>query len=635
MAVMENNEPLEHEAGPPSVRVGALIVDELIRCGVREAVVCPGSRSAPLALALAEASRAGRIRLHVRTDERGAAFLALGMAKASGTPVPVVMTSGTAVANCLPAMVEATLTHAPLVVISSNRPWSYVGTGANQTIDQREIFGSHAAARAELDSQTAGDRQVRATVDRLIREVVDPVSGGGGHLDVPFVEPLVPGAATDVTLLAQELAQELAQRSDEDTSRGTAGDVPLREYAPATREQRLPFGQVTVDVSRRTLVIAGSVTDEAWAREILEVLADLPVLAEPMAPAPDFPIHSAAASMFTAAQVAHGEYSAATRPEQIIVVGRPTLHRSVTQLLADPDIDITVLTETNTVPDVAHTARRIGSSIRLTGEHPAGWVDVCRAISDLGVEAVRHALGTDESDPSQVFSGMHAVAAVADALRDGDTLVLGASSTVRDASRAGLPFDGVRTIANRGAAGIDGTIATAIGTALATQSARPEELRAPRTVAVLGDLTFIHDATSILFHPQEPVPGNLVVVVINDDGGAIFEGLEPGGDTLRTFDDGASAFERVFGTPTGTDLGALCRAGGVGHIPVENLVELAQVMDTQQEAGNWAALEEAHGADADKLEHITKEGVLVIEARVSRQWRPELERKIRERVSPR
>ena len=125
------------------MRAGLVLVDQLIRSGVREAVLCPGSRNSPLNLAFVEAERVGRVRLHVRTDERSAAFLALGLAKVSRRPVPVVMTSGTAVANCLPAMVEATLSGVPLVVLSANRPLSMLGAGANQTIDQAEIFGSH------------------------------------------------------------------------------------------------------------------------------------------------------------------------------------------------------------------------------------------------------------------------------------------------------------------------------------------------------------------------------------------------------------------------------------------------------------------------------------------------------------
>ena len=315
----------------PAVLLGAVLVDELIRNGIREAVVCPGSRSAPLALAFAEASRAGRLRLHVRTDERSAAFLALGLAKYSNSPVPVVMTSGTAVANCLPAMVEATATKVPLLILSANRPWSMVGTGANQTIQQREIFGAHAVATLELDAAidavTAGAaapsasantaagadeaapaaaldttnplvRRVRVKVDELLRAATHPSRGGGAHLDIPLREPLVPETITQLTLLARQLA--------EGPARATAAEqptAPARTYVLPKQAARLPYGEATVDASKRTLVIAGSVSDRAWAREQLEELGDLPVLAEPTSPAPDFPVHPAAAAKIGRAHV--------------------------------------------------------------------------------------------------------------------------------------------------------------------------------------------------------------------------------------------------------------------------------------------------------------------------------------------
>lgn len=672
---MKDSDDKRNTDTSPAVLVGATLVDELIRAGVREAVVCPGSRSAPLALAFAEASRAGRLRLHVRTDERTGAFLALGLAKYSGRPVPITMTSGTAVANCLPAMVEATLSHVPLLVLSANRPWSMIGTGANQTIEQRDIFGKHAVATLELDAAidvataapaiTSSDtapapthatdtaraaliRQTRVKVDELVAAATDPIRGGGAHLDIPLREPLVPASATALTLLARDLAGAIAgassepgaatpitpttptspattaeQTSPESGAADPAGKAsatltpteptpaqPARTYIAPPQATRVPFGEATIDVSKRTLVIAGSVTDAAWAREQLEVLGDVPVLAEPTAPAPDFPVHPAAAAMFTSSLVAAGEYSAETRPEQVIVLGRTTLHRPVTRLLADPSIDITVLTETSTITDVARTARRVASTVRVTGEQPATWLQVCRGISDLGVEATRDAITA--STKAGHFTGLHAAGVLTDALRDGDAFFVGASSAIRDVARTGLPFDGVRTLANRGVAGIDGLVSSAIGVALAHASADPTALRSPRTLALVGDLSFIHDATALHFGPNEPVPDNLVIVVANDDGGAIFEGLEPGREDLRTFDDGTLAFERVFGTPTGADISAMCEAAGVDWIGVRNVGELAEALADHEDAG----------------------GFLVIEAAVDRAARVELDRQIRAKVTP-
>lgn len=590
-------EPL---SSPVAVHAALVLVDQLIRCGVQEAVLCPGSRNSPLNLAFVEAERVGRVRLHVRTDERSAAFLALGLAKVSRQPVPVVMTSGTAVANCLPAMVEARLSGVPLIVLSANRPLSMLGSGANQTIDQAEIFGSHSVCTLNTgnlalegeDIKVPGDvatsraggaaAQLRDLVCQLVAAAVDPIDGGGVHLDVPLREPLVPPTLDELSLWASAVT----------------GNTPEPRGV-----RSLPFGQVEVDLSRRTLVIAGSVSDVAWARAIMDELADVPTIAEPIAPAPDFPVHSAAVDMFSTQVVGDGEYSAVTTPEQIVVIGRPTLHRGVTKLLANKDIHIIALSDTRNVTDVFGNVDEVGSSVRPHGEQPETWLQVARAISDMGAGQVRDALA--EHDP---FTAVHAVAVVADALRDGDLLVLGASTAVRDASRAGLPFDGVQTIANRGAAGIDGTISTAVGAAMAHAHADPTAIRAPRTIAVMGDLTFAHDLGGLNIGPLEPRPDNLLIVLTNDSGGGIFETLEPGAENLRTFADGTAAFERVFGTPLDLDFAELCAGFGVEHKLATNVEELAMAIDEHAEIG--------------------AQGITVLEVKVSRGGRREIEKRI-------
>lgn len=593
-------------ASPVAVRAGLVLVDQLIRSGVREAVLCPGSRNSPLNLAFVEAERVGRVRLHVRTDERSAAFLALGLAKVARQPVPVVMTSGTAVANCLPAMVEATLSGVPLLVLSANRPLSMVGTGANQTIDQAELFGSHsvctlntgelalegAVADAGTGDNSAGDAieavaELRDVVRKLVAAATDPIDGGGAHLDVPLREPLVPPTLDELSLWAGEIA----------------GAAATTAKTPAYTPRALPFGQVEVDLSLRTLVIAGSVADTAWARSIMDELADVPTIAEPVAPAPDFPVHSAAVDMFSTQVVSDGEHSAVTTPEQIVVIGRPTLHRGVTKLLANKDIHVIALSDTRNVTDVFGNVDQVGSTVRPRGEQPESWLQVARAISDMGVNQVREGLAKHEP-----FTAVHAVAVVADALRDGDLLVLGASTAVRDASRAGLPFDGVRAIANRGAAGIDGTISTAVGAAMAHAHSDPTAIRAPRTIAVMGDLTFAHDLGGLNIGPLEPRPDNLLIVLTNDSGGGIFETLEPGADDLRTFADGTAAFERVFGTPLDLDFAELCAGFGVEHKLASSVEELADAIEEHAELGG--------------------NGITVLEVKVDRRGRQEIEKRI-------
>lgn len=602
-------------ATAPAAFVAAVIVDELIRAGVVDAVVCPGSRSAALALALSEANRTHRLRLHVRTDERSASFLALGLARRSGRPVPVVITSGTAVANCLPAMVEATASGVPLLILSADRPSSYQGTGANQTVAQAGIFGAHAVASMMMDAalhRRVNHREVRTTIDRAVTAALDLFGGGvragGVQINIPFAEPLVPASTAEISLAARIATECVVDASGaEGPWRSAARPASALPRSAAPVRSVLPSSPVvTVDRSLRTLVVVGDIRDRVWAAGVLDVLADIPTIAEPTAPAPDTPVHPAAAGLFSGS-VEDMESTAQLTPEQIVLVGRPTLHRIISRLLADPNTRVVALTDRDIVPDLAHTVREWGRSVTLTGEHPAGWLTVCDAVSTVAVDAMHELLTGEE------FTGLHVAAAVTDALRDGDAVVLGASSAVRDASLTGLPFPGVWTASNRGAAGIDGTVSTAIGIALAHASEYPDLPRAPRTVALMGDLTLLHDMNGFTLGPQEPRPDNLVIVVSNDDGGAIFETLEAGQPALRTFEDGVDAFDRVFGTPTGVDIEALCTGHGIAHRRAETLQELIAILD-----------EHAEGRTA---------GFLVIEATVQRAPRARLHAVLREKTT--
>ena len=220
-------------------------------------------------------------------------------------------------------------------------------------------------------------------------------------------------------------------------------------------------GEVEVDLTLNTLVIAG---DEAWEVPGLE---HVPTIAEPTAPTPFHQVHPLAARFFTQDEVAvshdGGDFAASTKPDQVIVVGHPTLHRDVMALLADNTIEVIGITRTETVtgnPD------KVGSRVKVSGQPTDTWLKICEAAGDVGADTVRKALGDEEFG----FTGLHVAAAVCDTLAVGDTLVLGSSNPVRDASLVGMPFDGVSTYSARGAAGIDGTISQAVGVALATQS---------------------------------------------------------------------------------------------------------------------------------------------------------------------
>ncbi|GED99715.1 2-succinyl-5-enolpyruvyl-6-hydroxy-3-cyclohexene- 1-carboxylate synthase [Gordonia spumicola] len=508
----------------PSTLQARVIVDEMIRGGIDEAVLCPGSRNAPLAFALHAAHQQGRLRLHVRIDERSAGYLAVGLAVASGKPVPIVMTSGTAVANMSPAVFEANYARVPLIVVSANRPYELLGSGANQTIEQFGIFGTQVRAAislglAEQDLDT--NSQWRSAVGRVISAARGARTGNPGpvQFDIPLREPLVPDASDDPTA-------DLA-----DVAGGTFAGRPDGEPWTLSAVGRLDI-PLEIDLSRDTVVVSGH------GSGVHPELADLPTVAEPTAPRPANPLHPLALGDLT--------------PAQAIICGRPTLHRSVSRLLADPRVDVYALTTGPRWPDVSGNVRATGTRAEPTGAPTAEWLAGASDAHDRVVEAV-----DAELDATAVTTGLHVARVVASAMSAGDQLVVGASNPVRDVALAGRIADGVRVMSNRGVAGIDGTNATAVGAAL---RAAP----GTRTIALMGDLTFIHDATGLVMGPAEPRPADLRIVVANDDGGGIFSLLEQGDPRFDT-GDYTGVYERIFGTPHRTDLAALCAGFRIGH----------------------------------------------------------------------
>jgi 2-succinyl-5-enolpyruvyl-6-hydroxy-3-cyclohexene-1-carboxylate synthase len=514
----------------PSTTQARVVVDELVRGGVRDVVLCPGSRNAPLAFALHDADRDGRLRLHVRIDERTAGYLAIGLAVAAGAPVCVAMTSGTAVANLGPAVIEANYARVPLIVLSANRPYELLGTGANQTMEQLGYFGTQVRATVSLglaegttERMDALNAQWRSATCRVLVAAMGSRSANAGpvQFDIPLREPLVPDTA------------------------------PTGDYAPAgrpdgrswTHTPPVTFDQpLDIDLTPDTLVIAGH------GAGVLENLAHLPTVAEPTAPPAANPLHPLALPSL--------------RPQQVIMLGRPTLHRQVSTLLADPSVPVFALTTGPRWPDVSGNSQATGTRAVTAGTPDPRWLNRCAAANARAVAAVR-----DQLAAHPLTTGLHVAAAVAAALREGDQVVLGASNPVRDAALVGLNPHGVKVRSNRGVAGIDGTVSTAIGAALAHERTgdpkRPGGDQPPRTVALIGDLTFVHDSSGLLIGPTEPTPKSLTIVVSNDNGGGIFELLEQGDPR---FSDVSS---RIFGTPHDVDVGALCRAYHVESRQVE------------------------------------------------------------------
>ena len=331
----------------PSTAQARVVVDELIRGGVRDVVLCPGSRNAPLAFALQDADREGRVRLHVRIDERTAGFLAIGLAIAAGKPVCVAMTSGTAVANLGPAVVEANYARVPLIVLSANRPYEMLGTGANQTMEQLGYFGAQVRATISLGlAEDAPDRidalnaTWRSATCRVLVAATGARSANAGpvHFDIPLREPLVPDL-------------------------NPAPIPPGRpDGRPWTYTPAVSFDQpLDIDLRRNTVVIAGH------GAGVRPELAALPTVAEPTAPPAANPLHPLALPKL--------------RPQQVIMLGRPTLHRPVSALLADPSVPVYALTTGPRWPDVSGNSQATGTRAVTTGTPSPDWLNRCSELN--------------------------------------------------------------------------------------------------------------------------------------------------------------------------------------------------------------------------------------------------------------
>ncbi|MFC5285967.1 2-succinyl-5-enolpyruvyl-6-hydroxy-3-cyclohexene-1-carboxylic-acid synthase [Actinokineospora guangxiensis] len=522
----------------PSTAMATVIVDELIRNDVRHVVLCPGSRNAPLSFALYEARE--RLRLHVRVDERAAGFLALGLARATGRPAAVVCTSGTAVANLHPAVLEAHHSGVGLLLITADRPPELHGTGANQTIDQRGVFGSAAVA---VDFPVAEHRAGLNPVWRglVCRGVARAETGRPVQLDVPFREPLVPTFGDDWP----------------DALDGRPGGARWTTWSA----QRTPPGnRVDFDLPARALMVVGS-GDPVRARAAAAVAAKAgwPVIAEPV---------GSAAAVSGGARVLRGgplllaaPLPSALRPEAVVVVGRPTLSRGVRGLMdSAPVIGIGDHPQWTDPQYVAEHVRSWLDDDDLPHIAPAdpAWLAAWVEAETAAATAVDKLLG-EQPWPT----GPQVARTVVEALPSGATLFLGSSTPIRDVDLVADHRADVEVHANRGVAGIDGNLSTAIGVAIGT--GRPG-------YALMGDLTFLHDTNGLLIGPGDDRP-DLAVVVVNDDGGGIFSLLEQGAAEHK------ASFERVFGTPHGVDIRSLCTAHGVPHTAPRTPAELLAALE--------------------------------------------------------
>lgn len=513
------------------------VVTALLEHGVREVVVAPGSRNAPLAFAVWDAAEAGLLRLHTRVDERSAAFLALGLTRV-GSRAAVICTSGTAVANLHPAVLEAAHAGVGLVAITADRPSRLHGTTANQTTAQVGIFGPLVDTVVVDAAPHAGWQQALAT-------------GSVVHLNVLLEEPLVP-------------------------------TEPWHPEPPAARSvgpweegvgERLPAGP-------RTVVVAGD--DAGPPARVLAESGHYPLLAEPTSGSRTG--HTPARTYRMLLGTDLGD-----RVERVVVAGRPTLSRPITRLLERPDVEVLDLGTRGVWSARPFPARRLASARPEVEPGDPAWLRAWQE-ADRAVGRQLDRLLAGETG----LTAYEVAGAVARAVPPGGLLHVGASNPIRDLD---LMLEGYavgdrrKLVANRGLAGIDGVVSSAIGAALG----RP---RSTRALALVGDVTFLHDSNGLVLGPDEPRP-DLTIVVVNDDGGSIFATLEQGAPAH------ADRFERLFATPHHVDLASLCAATRTPHWRVDSLPELTQ------------ALASPNG------------GIEVVEARVGRTDRRDLDARIR------
>jgi 2-succinyl-5-enolpyruvyl-6-hydroxy-3-cyclohexene-1-carboxylate synthase len=526
-----------------SAALSATLVDELVRGGLRHVVLAPGSRSAALGFALHAAAGAGRLTLHTRIDERSAGFLALGLATTSRSPVAVVTTSGTAVANLHPAVLEASHRGLPLLVLSADRPAHLRGTQANQTTDQVRIFGT--ATRLDADvppgdpgadqaAQVGSWRELACRALAAARGEAD-APAGPVQLNLQLVEPMVPD-------VADGWSAPVDGRPD-----GAPWAAPR-----ADRRGRVPS---SLETGPRTVVVAGD--DAGPPARILAERGGWPLLAEPTSGS------RTGENAIRAYRLLLGDPDLAGRIERVVVCGHPTLSRPVTRLISSPDVEVVAVRNATGYTDPGHRVSRVLEwPVQPAGEDSGEW------LAEWRLRDAERSRDLDAFLAGRAGLTPHQVArAVSEALPPEGLLFVGPSNPVRDLDLMVARYrvgDRRLVIGNRGLAGIDGCVSTAVGAVLG----RP---RTTRAFALLGDVTFLHDTNGLLIGPDEARP-DLTIVVVNDDGGSIFASLEQG-DAAH-----AGSYEKLFGTPHHVDLAALCAATRTPHWKVDSVAELRQAL---------------------------------------------------------
>jgi 2-succinyl-5-enolpyruvyl-6-hydroxy-3-cyclohexene-1-carboxylate synthase len=517
----------------PAATFCATLVDTWIRNGVRHAVVAPGSRSTPMALALIERDE---LAMHVFHDERSASFAAVGIGRATGSPALLLCTSGTAAAEFHAAVVEAHQDDVPMIVLTADRPPELRDVGAAQTIDQTRLFGP--AVRWFADPgvpDMAGAHTWRALANRAW-ETSSGMSPGPVHINLPFREPLVGDAAPLPPVIDYMSARSRAVLSETDL---------------AALAQRLD--------THRGVIVAGLGSHPA----VLDLAADLgwPVLADQRSG-----IRTAHQNVIAAFDdvLRHPRFASDHTPEVVLHIGKPLASKVTSQWLAASGAFHIQVHETSAWIDPDHQVGwRVQANVQLLAQSLIGrsagakntpWLTRWRRSGERASGAVDLVL-----EEHQGLSEPQIARDVVAALPAGSALVVSSSMPIRDVEWFAAPRDGLQVFANRGANGIDGVTSTAVGVALADPS-RPVAL-------LIGDVAFLHDSNGLLGLVERKV--NVTIVVIDNDGGGIFSFL-PQRSALAP-----ERFEKLFGTPHGVSIAGVAGVHGIPVWTIEEQVDVA------------------------------------------------------------
>ncbi len=556
------------------------LIDELARAGVRHVCVSPGARSTPLSLAVAERSD---LATSVHVDERSAGFFALGYGRATGGPAALVCTSGTAAANYLPAIIEAHYSRVPLVVLTADRPPELRDTGAWQAIDQIKLYGGYVRWFVDVPTPSAEPtmlRYVRSLASRAVA-VARGRPAGPVHLNCPFREPFAPDLEGEASGRAGDEQGSLG-RSELLAVSGRPAGAPW-VTAPRTTATAQPelLDELAERLARERngLILAGPIHPppgyaEAVAR--LAAASGYPILAEPAGGLRFGPHDRSHVVTGYDAFLRSERWAMAHAPSLVLRFGQSLTwknvarflewHPGATQVIIDPEYtwdDPTRMAALRLPVDPVELCNALADRLESLGERDPGvvvqverWFEEWREVSRVVARAV--ALMADGEEPGTV-SWVYRW--LMEALPDGALVYAANSMAVRDLDTFTAASDrSVRVIANRGAAGIDGTISSALGAAYGTG--------AP-TVLVTGDLAFVHDLNGL---GAARLPGLMAtIVVLNDGGGGIFAHLP-----VAEYD--REAFERFFLTSSGVDLAAACAAYGVPHVAVQDASAFGPVL---------------------------------------------------------